>query len=38
MATELLVNISLGNGFLPEGTNPLPQLTLIYIELGTHLN
>ena len=28
MATEILVNISSGNGLLPDGTKPLPELML----------
>ena len=30
MATEILVNINPGNGFLPDGTKPLPERMLIY--------
>ena len=30
MTTEILVNIGLGNGLLPDGTKPLPEPMLTY--------
>ena len=32
MATEIWVNIGLGNGFLPDGTKPLPEPILTYYQ------
>ena len=34
MATQILVNIGLGNGLLPDGTKPLPELMLTYRKYG----
>ena len=34
MATEILVNIGLGNGSLPDGTKPLPEPKLTNHQLG----
>ena len=34
MATEIWVNIGSGNGFLPDGTKPLPEPILTCNQLG----
>ena len=34
MATEIWVNIGLGNGLLPDGTKPLPEPMLAYHQWG----
>ena len=34
MATRNLANIASGNGLLPDGTKPLPELMLTYYQWG----
>ena len=34
MATEITVNIGWGNGFVPDGTKPLPEPKLSKHQLG----
>ena len=33
MATKITVNIDSGNGLLPDGTKPLPELMLTYLRV-----